>query len=374
MNNAGQFLRKHRLLAGAAVALVVVVLITLRLRSSRNDPAADPATLVPVSVTPIVLTTLRAYVETWGTVEPEPATPQAPPASARVASPVSGIVAAVRCSEGQRVRRGALLFTLDSRVADVAVTRARQALRFAELAFERQQKLGPGEATSQKLYQEAEQNLAAVRNELATAEAQRALLDIRAPLSGTVVKVSAKPGDAVDLTTGLAEIIDLDRLVVTAGVRSADVARVRRGQRVALTAEASLGGAAAAGAAREASGVVAYVGAQIDSRTDNAPVRVSLPREAAIRPGQFLKVRIAVEERRDRLAVPVESVVTESGVSRIVLVQGDRAIWRTVTLGVRDGNLVEVAGDRLTAGMTVVTSGSYGVPNDSRIRVVPNER
>lgn len=374
MKNAGRFLRRHRLLAGAAVALVVVVVITLRLRSSRSGQATDPATLVPVSVTPIVLTTLRAYVETWGTVEPEPATPQAPPASARVASPVSGIVAAVRCAEGQRVRQGQLLFALDSRVADVAVARARQALKFAELAFERQQKLGPGEATSQKLYQEAEQNLAAARNELATAEAQRALLDVRAPLSGTVVKVNAKPGDAVDLTTGLAEIIDLDRLVVTAGVRSADVARVRRGQRVALTAESSLGGAAAAGAAREASGVVAYVGAQIDSRTDNAPVRVSLPRGAAIRPGQFLKVRIAVEERRNRLAVPVESVVTESGVSRIVLLQGDRAIWRTVTLGVRDGNLVEVAGASLKAGMPVVTSGSYGVPNESRIRVVPNER
>ena len=43
-----------------------------------------------------------------------------------------------RCAEGQRVAKGAVLFRLDSRVADVAVAKARQALQFAEQAFERQ--------------------------------------------------------------------------------------------------------------------------------------------------------------------------------------------------------------------------------------------
>ena len=95
-----------------------------------------------------------------------------------------------------------MLFQLDTRVADIAVEQGRQAVEYAEQVFERQKKLGPGEATSQRLYQEAEQNLAVARNELKGAEAQRALLTITTPLGGTVVRVGARPGDTVDSDDG----------------------------------------------------------------------------------------------------------------------------------------------------------------------------
>ena len=101
-----------------------------------------------------------------------------PPASARVATPVAGIMARFAARKASVSREGAVLFRLDSRVADVAVDKATQAVQFAEQAFERQKKLGPGEATSQRLYQEAEQNLVAARNDLGSAETQRALLDV----------------------------------------------------------------------------------------------------------------------------------------------------------------------------------------------------
>jgi membrane fusion protein (multidrug efflux system) len=364
-----EIVKNNRLATGIGVVLVLV-LVARGIRSSSDDSAeAEAPTIVPVSVTPIVLTTLRGYVDAWGTVEPEPASEGKAPASARVATPVSGIVASVKCAEGQRVERGAILFTLDSRVADIAVTRAKQAFEFAEQTFARQQKLGPGEATSQKLFQEAEQNLSIARNELATAETQRALLNIAAPLAGTVIKVHAKPGDAVDLTSGLAEVIDLDRLVVTTGVRSVDVASVRRGEEAKLTTE-SPGSEAQRPAAKGANGRVVFVGAQIDSTTDHVSVRVSIPTGAGFRPGQLLRARIAVEERRNRLAVPVESIVSRGGVSTIAVVEGDKAVQRPVTVGLRDGNLVEVAGEGLRAGQTVVTTGAYGLPNESRIRVV----
>lgn len=363
-----------RTLAGlAAVALVVVLVLAVRglrpVSPTDAEGGHEPPTVVSVSVAPIVRTTLHGYVDTWGTVEPEPASGDRPPASARVATPVAGIVAQVQCAEGARVRNGAILFSLDSRVADVAVARARQAVQFAEQVFERQQKLGPGEATSQKLYQEAEQNLAAARNDLATVQTQRVLLDIPAPLAGTVVKVHAKPGDAVDLTTALAEIIDLDRLVVTAAVRSADLGHVRVGQIVTLTAGSSAA-MPPSPASKGRQSTVVFIGAQVDSQTDTVPVRTRVPPGAGLRPGQFLNVRILVEERRDRLAVPVESVVSQEGTSTIALVEGDRAVKRPVKVGLRDGDLVEVDGEGLKEGLTVVVAGAYGLPNESRIRVI----
>lgn len=366
--------KSHPLIAGGLVVsfgLALAFLIGRRGSSGSSAPegGADPPSVVPVSVTTIVETTLYGYVDSWGTVAPQPSTPGAAPASARVATPVAGIVAQVRTSEGARVSRGQILFSLDSRIADIAVSRARQAVQYAEQTFGRQQQLLASGITSQKQFQEAAQSLAAVKNELAAAETQRGLLDIRAPVAGTVTKVSAKPGDAVDPASGLAEIIDLSRLVVNTGIHSGDIARVRIGQPATLTVD-SVTASASVRPSDSVAARVAYVGAQIESGTDQVLVRVSVPPGAGFRPGHYLRVRIAVEERRKRLAVPVESIVTRDSIAMIAVVDSDRAVMRPVQVGLRDRNLVEVSAPGLKPGLTVATTGAYGLPPESRIRII----
>ena len=361
---------------GGVVALVVVVSViggTIAWRAmhpsvAEGEPEAGP-TVVSVHVATIVQTTLHGYVSAWGTVEPQQATSSQPPASARVSTPVAGIVSQVNCAEGQRVAKGAVLFRLDSRLADVAVEKAKQALQFAEQAFERQKKLGAGEATSQRLFQEAEQAVAAARTDLSNAETQRALLIITAPLDGTLMRVTARPGDAVDSSSALAEMIDLNRLVIGATVRSVDVSRLKIGQAVEVSA-GQPGGAAATGQLLSQRSAVVFIGQQVDSKTDTVLVRTSVPGGAGLRAGQFVTLRIVAEEHRDRLAVPVDSVVTDADGTTIAIVTGDTAVRRAVKTGLRDGNLVEVEGDGLKPGMTVVTAGAYGLPKETKVRVI----
>jgi membrane fusion protein, multidrug efflux system len=338
--------------------------------STSEAPPAEPQTDVPVTVTPIVRTTLHRYVTGWGTVEPEPAQDGRPPASATVATPVAGLISGIQGSEGDRVRQGAILFRLDSRVADVAVQRAQQAVRFAQGVVERQEQLGPGEATSQRAYQDARQQLAAAQNELAAAELQRRLLDIPAPIDGTITHLNATLGDAVDPSTALADMVDLTRLVANAAVRSVDVQHIRRGQVAALSPGTAAGAATSATPPAGATGTVTYIAPQVDSATDTVLVRVAVPASSGLRPGQFVDVRIAAEERRNQLAVPVESLVQGPEGPEIALVEGDTATRTRVTPGLRDGALVEVQGDGLREGQSVVVQGAYGLPPKSKIRIL----
>jgi membrane fusion protein (multidrug efflux system) len=333
-----------------------------------DDKEEKVVTEVPVHVGKITRATLHAYVSAYGMVEPEPASVGKAAASARLASPIAGVVAEANCVEGQRVEKGAVLFRLDARVADVAVERAKAVVEFAEKSLARQKKLLEIEGTSLKLLQESEQQLNAARNELAAAQAQRALLTITAPLAGTVVRVNAKPGEAVDLTTVLAELIDLERLVVTANIPSVDLAALKVGQLVELSAgRASAHSSASSGITNA---TLSFIGAQVDPKTDTALVRITVPANAGLRPGQFVSVRIVSDERRDRLAVSVESVVkTDDGIA-IAIVEGDKATQRRVKVGLRDGGLVEIDGDGLKEGMAVVTKGAYGLPKETKIRVL----
>ena len=336
--------------------------------SSDAEPESPP-TVVAVEVAPIVRMTLHGYVAAWGTVEPEPATRTRQAATARVSSLVPGLVAKVNTAEGQKVARGDVLFQLDTRVADVAVEKARQAVGYAEQVFARQKLLGPGEATSQRAYQEAEQNLVVARNELKNAEAQRALLTVESPIAGTVVHLNARAGDTVDLANVLADIVDLNRLIVGAAVRSVDIPRLKVGQPAELWTEREAAGAPAAGSVVYPSSLV-FIGSEVNSSTDTLRVRLAVKPGAGLRPGQFVNLRIVAEEHRDRLAVPVAAVVTREGVSEVAIVTGDRAARRAVTVGLEDGGLVEIEGKGLDAGMTVVTEGAYGLPEESQIRVV----
>ena len=308
---------------------------------------AKPATEVPVRVAKIISTTLRGYVTAYGTVEPEPAG-ERPAASARVGASVSGIVTEVKCAVGQQVDKGAVLFQLDSRTVDVAV-------QTAEKILERQKQLLLMEGTSQKTLQEAEQQLAAVR-------AQQSLLRIQSPLAGVVTSVNVRAGEAVDLTTVLAEVLDPSRLVVSVNVPSSELAPLKAGQAAEVLVNESVAPVAA---------TLIYVSPQVESKTGTALVRATLPSNAGLRAGQFVTLRIVSEEHKDCLAVPVESVVKdEEGGTVIAIVENDRATQKSVKAGLRDSGLVEVRADHLQAGMTVVTVGAYGLPKETKIRVV----
>ncbi len=356
-------------LAVLAVAVVVAIVVWRAARTSSQAPEAEVATEVPVRVGAVTRATLNRYVAALGTVEPEPAGEKRPAASARVGSPVPGLVASVRCVEGRRVTRGDVLILLDTRLADVQVAKGAEAVSFAELALARQKKMASSDATSQKAVEEAEQQLAAARSELAAARAQRDLLLVRAPLDGTVTRVTARPGDAVDPTTSLVEIADLDRLVVAASVANAEAALLKVGQAVELEAATAAG--APGERSRRLAGTVAFVGAQVDPRNDAVPVRVALPAGSGLLPGATLGARIVVETRRDCLAAPEDALVAgPDGGDALAVVAGDRATVTRVRAGVRDRGLVEVEGDGIREGTSIVVEGAYGLPRETRIRVV----
>jgi membrane fusion protein (multidrug efflux system) len=275
-----------------------------------------------------------------------------------------------------------------------ALARLTSMQEFAQREYERTQRMREQGLASEKEVSEAELRLSTAKQDLSEARAktteadqtltaarlQASLTTIRAPLAGTVVRVNVSPGEAVDMTTVLAEIIDLERLVVAARIPAAELRFLKIGQPVALDAAPRGerdGGkdegepADAAPDAPSYQGVVSFIGFDVDRATDTALVRVSIPKEAPLRPGQYLRMRIVVEEREGRLAAPEESVVAgPEGGAVIAVVEGDTAKQRPVEVGLHERGLVEVNGEGLTEGTLVATAGAYGLPKETRVRVV----
>jgi RND family efflux transporter MFP subunit len=320
-----------------------------------------PETEVSVQVGTVMKTDLRARVEAYGTIEPEPAKPGHPGGGAKLAAPFAGIVVAIHVVEGQSVKAGDVVVELDDRMAQAAVERARHVLEFAQQVAERQGRLLAFHGTSMQAKQDADQRLGAARAELASAQAAVAQVRLASPLAGVVGRINAHPGQTVDLNTVVAEIIDLKRLVATVSVPSDEAVQLRAGQIADIFADNAKEPATAA--------TVSFVSPSVDPKTGAAPVRLALPADSGLRPGQFVRARIVTKQLTDRLAVPRESLVKANDEQVIYVVEGDKAAQIPVKTGVRDGDLVEVEAEGLKEGDTIVTVGAYGLPKETKVKI-----
>jgi len=338
--------------------VAVFFLFQKKLTTNSFLPEGETETEVAVEVGQIVQTTLYRHITAYGRVEPEPPSGGKKGARALVSSPVGGILKEVLVKEGQAVKEGQLLFQLDSRLAEIAVARAEKELAFASKNYERQKELLTGEATSIKNFQEAENFLRQAEENLAAARTELAYLQIRSPLCGLLARIEVVPGQTIEPSRPLAEVVDLARLVISARVPSSQAKWLQVGQEAELIPEAKT-------RAR-----LFFISPEVDPQTDTVLVRLSLPPDSGLNPGKFVGLRILGEVHHDCLAVPIESLVREREKEYISVVENGYAIRKQVTSGLRDQGLVEISGAGLKAGQTVVTTGAYTLPEKTKIRIL----
>jgi RND family efflux transporter MFP subunit len=244
-------------------------------------------------------------------------------------------VTKVNVFAGQTVTKGDVLMELNS--ATMTVENATQELV-------RQKELFAQQNTSLKNLQDA--------------EVQLALLQVTAPLSGTVVRLNARPGQSVDLTTVVAEVMDLNRLAVNAEIPATEAGDLKIGDAVEVATTPPV------------AAVLSFVSPAVDKNNDTVTVSAPLPPDSGLRPGQFVSLHIVTTTHTNCLAAPAESVVTdESGNSVVAVVKGDEADQLPVQTSLRENGWVEITAPQLKAGDTIVTVGAYGLPDKTKIKV-----
>ena len=318
-----------------AAGLGVYALIKSHGPEAATDEETTPS-VVTVQVGTLTNVTLHRYVEGYGMVEPAPATAEQPAAGTMLAAPVAGVVARVNVIAGQQVKKGDVLAELNSGAMTVDS---------AEQEVERQTQVYAQQNTSLKNLQGAEAQLASLR--------------VVAPLSGTVTRVNVKAGESVDVNTVVAEVIDLNRLAVSAAIPAAEAKDLKTGEDVQVLTDPPV------------TATLAFISPAVDAASGTVLTRATLAADSGLRPGQFVQLKIVTAVHANCLAAPAESVVTdEDGKSVIALVKGDEAAQTSAQTDLRENGWVEISGTGLKQGDSVVTIGAYGLPEKTKIRVL----
>lgn len=371
--------------------IIAVILLTLvcggivgfnlfRAKAIADFFASMPRPSVTVSTVKLEATTWQPGIEAVGTVYARQ--------GVDVATRASGVVEEILFKPNNRVEAGQLLVRLDILVENAELIAAEAAVRRDQQGLERARALNTRGVNTEANLQEAQAQLDTSRS---TLERLRAVIDrkeIKAPFAGTIGIARIDLGAYLEAGAVIATLQDLDTMKVDFTVPEQQLGRVRIGQPAAF------------GLTRDG---MAYRGALtgIDPKIDPASRLVAVQAEVAnsdgaLRPGQFINVRVELPPETEVLALPQTAVVTSLYGSYVYVVQKDEKAAAAspppaagagqavaapdaqqpalvarqvfVKVGRRNGNRIEVI-DGLDAGAEVVTAGQNKLSNGSPVKV-----
>lgn len=361
--------RRRILIIGGLGALALIAIISVASRiGGDNNIAVDAETTQAVTVVPITAHTFNPTIALNGEARPQ--------RDIQVAAPATGVrILRLLVDEGDMVRAGQPMAQLDMTVAQAQIRAAQASVAEAESAavrargeYQRADAIRDSGALSTEAIEQRRAAMVAADARLAAARAQQQEVNgrmqggyVRAPAAGLVISRTAEIGRSVDGQV-LFRIAAGNVLEVAARVAESDILALQEGQSATFslvdgsTVEATL----------------RRLPASIDSQTRTGEALFTLPRGSRVRAGMFLRGQAQLTPR-DVIAAPQSSIFYDSGKAYVFVVDAQNRVHRAeITVGVRDGDWVEVLGG-LEPGQNVVGAGAAFLQDGDIVRPLAPE-
>lgn len=368
-----------RLRTTAAVSLSAVLLAACGGKPDSTAPAgsaAAPAAAGASSASAVTVTTTAAQVRDFAIVLPATGT-ITPISSVDLKPQVSSVLTAVHVREGQFVKAGEPLFTLDSRPdeANVAKMQAQMARDEAALADARRQLARSRDLLAKNFVSQGavDTSQAQVDAQVAAVQADKAALDaarvslsyarITAPSSGRAGIISVYPGTAVqaNLTT-LVTITRLDPIDVAFSVPQRYLPQLL----AALNTSHATVKAKLPEGNKTLSGRLVFVDNVVDAATGTVKVKARYDnRENKLWPGAFVNIEMPVSTLKKVVVIPTASILQTAGGLIVYIVDQGKAVLRPVNVLNTQGDDSAVTG--VKPGELVVLDGRQNLRPDTPV-------
>jgi membrane fusion protein, multidrug efflux system len=335
-------------------------------------PAPVIVALVRTATVPVTLTAI-------GNVQPYSAV--------SVKSQVDGQIREVHFKEGQNVKKGDLLFTLDARPYEAVLRQAeanlakdKALLDKAVADLKRLETLVAKDFTSRATYEAAKANVASLE---ATIKADEALVEqsrlkleytrIAAPIDGRVGSILVNAGNLVkanDTAVGtLVTINQVRPIYVQFSVPESHLSEIRArmaGGKIAVKAQVPNEDRPAA------EGMLTFINNAVDVATGTIVLKATFENEDdRFVPGQFINVTVDLSVLQNAIVVPPAAVQVGQRGHYVFVVKPDSTVeLRLVRAGITNERDM-VIHDGLKPGERVVTEGQLRLRPGTRVAVRP---
>jgi multidrug efflux system membrane fusion protein len=365
-----------RLIGGAAILALVATAAFWRLNMEAGVPRAaaqTPGQAIPVTAGTVAVEDIPVFLHGIGTVQAYN--------TVAIKSRVDGQIVKINFKEGEEVKVGDPLFSIDPRPYQAALETAQAAkqkdeaqLAGAQLDLERYQKLlAPGWQTKQSYDQQkatVEQFQAAIKGDIAQIENAKLNLgyaDIRSPIDG---RLGAKLVDAGNLVhandnTPLVMITELKPIFVSFTLPQETLDDIQENNKKAPLVVRAFSGD---GKKELAQGKLTLIDNMIDQATGTIHLKARFDNEdERLWPGEFVNLRLVLSTSKGVATVPQQTVQVGPNGYYAYVIKPDNTVERRAVevASMQDGLAIITKG--LTAGEKVVVDGQYRLTEGVRV-------
>jgi membrane fusion protein (multidrug efflux system) len=348
-------------LVRAALALVLTLAVGCGGHSQAGGQADDAAAeAVTVTVANVAIRPVERTVSVVGTLAAD--------AQAELASEVEGQVIEIVADLGDRVRQGDILARVRRDEIDARLRESEASLEKALADEARAKPLREQGVISTQEYDQVRTSLQVARARRDQLRIQLEHTDIRSPLDASVAARLVDKGSYVRAGTVIYRLVQDDPLKFRGEVPEREVPSLQAGQEIRIVVDAFPG--------ETFLGRVSRIGSAADPAARSLAFEAGVPNaDHRLRPGFFGHGEVVIAKDERALAVPLASLTSFAGVTKVFVIENGVAHERQVVPGVDLGDgWVELA-EGITQGKQVATSGlsklAEGTPVVIRTDVAP---
>lgn len=302
------------------------------------------AKVITVAVTPIQAESFKHFVEVQGVVTSKnilQVTPQ-----------MAGAITSLLIAEGQSVKKGQLVATIDNNVLKESLAEIKHQLELAVTLYNKQKTLWDQQIGTEVQFLQAKANKESLEKRIVTMDAQLAMSKVYAPISGTVEKVLLKAGEVGSPGVAIAQIVNVGDLKITAKIADTYVGSVKQGASMTVKFP---------DINKELKTRISVVNALVDPITRTFGIEANIPNLGGnLKPNQVAIVNINDLTKANSLVVN-QSIIQKTELGDIVYVavtENGKKIARSkvVKTGISYNGNIEIL-EGLTAGDLVITQG-----------------
>lgn len=279
---------------------------------------------------------------------------------------VEGIVQDIHFKEGELVKKGQSLVTLDESKLAASVAEAEANFKLSEATFERSKQLRNDNLISQQDFDQASSTFEFNKATLDLKRRQSKDARVLAPFGGTVGARNISPGQVVSRTTTLTWLVDLDPVKVEINVPERFIAQLNLDQKIEISVAAFQN--------RKFTGKVYFIAPQLDVSTRTALVKAYVSNsDLALKPGMFASLDLTLRVKDKAVVIPESALMFDGDRVTVFLVGKDElAMARSVQVGVRLPGQAEIS-NGLQGGEMVIVEGLQKVRPGSKVKLAPPE-
>jgi len=307
---------------------------------------------VPVTVYVVQPTSLADVVAATGSVIADEAVV--------IQSEIAGKITSLNFKEGQPVRKGQLLFTINAADIQAQLRKQEYNIKLYQDQEKRERTLLEKEYISRQEYEQSNNALLTAQADLQALRVTYAKANVRAPFDGVLGLRSVSVGAYVSPGTSIITLSRIRPVKIDFTVPGRYAQSVRVGDPITITDEATT---------KEYEAKVYAVNPQIDPASRTLAMRAIYPNNSKeLRPGAFVRVKLQLGQVADALQIPTEAVIPNASGYTVFTVKGGKAAVQPVKIGIRSDKVIQIT-DGLAVGDTIIRTGILQVKEGNRVAI-----